>query len=87
VKLPNGYGFEWAGQFQELQDAVKRLEIVVPISILLIFALLYGNLRDLCDSLLVLGAAPPALVGGILHYSSLIQPSVSLSSHLPGDKN
>src|ERR1700730_3931973 len=66
VKLPAGYHFEWAGQFQELQDAVKRLEIVVPISILLIFALLYGNFRDLRDSLLVLGAAPPALVGGIL---------------------
>jgi cobalt-zinc-cadmium resistance protein CzcA len=66
VKLPAGYHFEWAGEFQELQDAVKRLEIVVPISILLIFALLYGNFRNLRDSLLVLGAAPPALVGGIL---------------------
>jgi heavy metal efflux system protein len=66
VKLPGGYHYEWAGEFQELQDAVKRLEIVVPISVLLIFALLYGNFRNLRDSLLVLGAAPPALVGGIL---------------------
>ena len=66
VKLPAGYHFEWAGEFRELQDAVKRLEIVVPISVLLIFALLYGNFRNLRDSLLVLGAAPPALVGGIL---------------------
>jgi len=66
VKLPAGYHFEWAGEFQELQDAVKRLEIVVPISVLLIFALLYGNFRNLRDSLLVLGAAPPALIGGIL---------------------
>jgi cobalt-zinc-cadmium resistance protein CzcA len=66
VKLPAGYHFEWAGEFQELQEAVKRLEIVVPISILLIFALLYGNFRNLRDSLLVLGAAPPALIGGIL---------------------
>jgi cobalt-zinc-cadmium resistance protein CzcA len=66
VKLPAGYHYEWAGEFQELQDAVKRLEIVVPISVLLIFALLYANFRNLRDSLLVLGAAPPALIGGIL---------------------
>jgi cobalt-zinc-cadmium resistance protein CzcA len=66
VKLPTGYHFEWAGEFQELQEAVKRLLIVVPISIVLIFALLYGNFRNLRDSLLVLGAAPPALIGGIL---------------------
>ena len=66
VNLPAGYHYEWAGEFQELQEAVKRLEIVVPISVLLIFALLYSNFRNLRDSLLVLGAAPPALIGGIL---------------------
>jgi cobalt-zinc-cadmium resistance protein CzcA len=66
VKLPAGYHFEWAGEFQELQEAIKRLEIVVPISILLILCLLYANFRSLRDSLLVLGAAPPALIGGIL---------------------
>jgi heavy metal efflux system protein len=66
VKLPSGYHFEWAGEFQELQEAVKRLEIVVPASILLILCLLYANFRSLRDSLLVLGAGPPALIGGIL---------------------
>jgi cobalt-zinc-cadmium resistance protein CzcA len=66
VKLPTGYHFEWAGEFQELQEAVKRLEIVVPISVLLILCLLYANFRSLRDSLLVFGAAPPALIGGIL---------------------
>jgi len=66
VKLPAGYHFEWAGEFQELQEAVKRLEIVVPISILLILCLLYANFRSLRDSLLIFGAAPPALIGGIL---------------------
>ena len=66
VKLPPGYHFEWAGEFQELQEAVKRLEIVVPISIALILCLLYANFRSLRDSLLVFGAAPPALIGGIL---------------------
>ena len=66
VKMPTGYHFEWAGEFQELQEAVKRLEIVVPASILLILCLLYANFRSLRDSLLVLGAGPPALIGGIL---------------------
>jgi len=66
VKLPAGYHFEWAGEFQELQEAIKRLEIVVPISLLLILCLLYANFRSLRDALLVFGAAPPALVGGIL---------------------
>jgi cobalt-zinc-cadmium resistance protein CzcA len=66
VKLPAGYHYEWAGEFQELNEAVARLEIVVPVSILLIFCLLYGNFRSLRDALLVLGAAPPALIGGIL---------------------
>ena len=66
VKLPAGYHFEWAGEFQELQEAVRRLEIVVPISLLLILCLLYANFRSLRDSLLVFGAAPPALLGGVL---------------------
>ena len=66
VKLPAGYHFEWAGEFQELQEAIKRLEIVVPISLLLILCLLYANFRSLRDALLVFGAAPPALIGGIL---------------------
>jgi cobalt-zinc-cadmium resistance protein CzcA len=66
VRLPSGYHFEWAGEFQELREAIKRLEIVVPISILLILCLLYANFRSLRDAFLVLGAAPPALIGGIL---------------------
>lgn len=66
VKLPVGYYFEWAGEFQELQEAVKRLEFVVPISIALILCLLYANFRSLRDSFLVFGAAPPALIGGIV---------------------
>jgi heavy metal efflux system protein len=66
VKLPAGYHFEWAGEFQELQEAIKRLETVVPISVLLILCLLYANFRSLRDALLVFGAAPPALIGGIL---------------------
>src|SRR5262249_25770697 len=54
VSLPSGYHYEWAGEFQELQAAVKRLEIVVPISLLLILMLLYGAFRSLIDALLLL---------------------------------
>jgi heavy metal efflux system protein len=66
ITLPAGYRFEWAGEFQELQEAIRRLEIVVPISIVLILCLLYANFRSLSDALLVFGAAPPALTGGVL---------------------
>jgi len=66
IKLPSGYHYEWAGEFQELQEAVTRLEIIVPISLLLIFCLLYSNFRSLRDALLVFGAVPLSLIGGIL---------------------
>ncbi len=65
VSLPSGYHYEWAGEFQELQAAVKRLEIVVPISLLLILMLLYGAFRSLVDALLLLGTVPLALIGGL----------------------
>ena len=53
VKLPNGYRIEWAGEFEELQHAAKRLEVIVPISLILIMAMLYGLFNSLLDSLLV----------------------------------
>ncbi len=64
--LPAGYHYEIAGEFQELQDAVRRLEIIVPISILIIFFLLYMTFRSLGDAALLLGAMPFALTGGIV---------------------
>jgi cobalt-zinc-cadmium resistance protein CzcA len=66
VSLPQGYRYEWAGEFQELQEAVRRLEIVVPISLVIIFFLLYGTFGNLRDAFLLLGAVPLALIGGIL---------------------
>jgi len=66
IKLPAGYHYEWAGEFQELQAAVARLEIVVPISLLIIFFLLYSMFRSLRDALLLLGTVPLALIGGML---------------------
>jgi cobalt-zinc-cadmium resistance protein CzcA len=66
VNLPAGYYFRWAGEFQELQEAITRLELIVPISFLIIFALLYSHFRSVRDSVLVLAAIPPALIGGVV---------------------
>src|SRR5215475_13110966 len=66
VQLPAGYHYEWAGEFQELEAAVARLEIVVPISLLIIFFLLYSAFRSIRDALLLIGTVPLALIGGLL---------------------
>jgi cobalt-zinc-cadmium resistance protein CzcA len=66
VAMPEGYHYEWAGEFQELQEAVNRLEVVIPISLLIIFFLLYMTFRNLSDPLLLLGSVPVALSGGVI---------------------
>jgi len=66
VTLPSGYRLAWAGEFQQLQAALDRLMIVVPLTLFLILCLLYGNFRNLRDPLVVLSSVPPALTGGIL---------------------
>jgi heavy metal efflux system protein len=66
VKLPPGYRIVWAGEFEDLQSAQKRLAIIVPISLLLIVVLLYSLFNSLRDSLLVLSGIPFAAGGGII---------------------
>ena len=66
VKLPAGYRIIWAGEFEDLETAKKRLEVVVPISLLLILVLLYGLFNSLRDSLLALAGIPFAIAGGII---------------------
>ncbi|MGD0401160.1 MAG: CusA/CzcA family heavy metal efflux RND transporter, partial [Syntrophobacteraceae bacterium] len=66
VKLPSGYRIEWAGEFEELQLAAKRLEVIIPISLVLIVAILYGLFNSMLDSLLVLAGIPFAIAGGVL---------------------
>jgi cobalt-zinc-cadmium resistance protein CzcA len=66
VKLPPGYRLVWAGEFGDLQEAKARLEVIVPISLVLIFGLLYSLFNNLRDSLLALAGIPDAIVGGIL---------------------
>jgi heavy metal efflux system protein len=66
VKLPNGYRIEWAGEFQELREAKERLAVIVPISLVLIMALLYGLFNSLRDSLLALVGIPFSIAGGVI---------------------
>jgi cobalt-zinc-cadmium resistance protein CzcA len=69
VKLPPGYHMEWSGEFGALQEAKKRLGIIVPLSLLLILALLYGLFNSVRDSLIALSGIPFAVAGGILGLS------------------
>jgi cobalt-zinc-cadmium resistance protein CzcA len=66
VKLPTGYRIEWAGEFEWLQQAKKRLSIIVPITFVMILVLLYTLFNSFRDSLLALLGLPFAIGGGIL---------------------
>ena len=65
VKLPTGYTLEWAGELDNLSNAVNRLEIVVLISLGLILVLLFINFGSVRDTLLAASVMPMALVGGV----------------------
>jgi heavy metal efflux system protein len=64
-KFPPGYRVRWGGQFEHLQTASKRLMIVVPVAMLLIFLLLYGTFHSIRLSLLIYTAVPMAATGGV----------------------
>jgi cobalt-zinc-cadmium resistance protein CzcA len=66
VALPQGYKLDWAGEFGALVEAQKRLAMIVPLSLLLIFMLLYSLFNSVRDSLLALSGIPFAVCGGIL---------------------
>jgi heavy metal efflux system protein len=65
VKLPPGYSMTWGGQFENQQRAMKRLMVIVPLSVLLIFVLLFWAFKSVKNALLVLLMIPFALVGGL----------------------
>jgi len=73
VKLPSGYRIIWAGEFESLQLAKGRLEVIIPISLALIMVLLYGLFNSVRDSLLALAGIPFAVGGGVLalYFSGL----------------
>ena len=66
VELPPGSRIEWVGEFGNLQDAIKRLSIVVPISLALIGVLLFFNFGSMVDTLLAMSVIPMAIFGGVL---------------------
>jgi cobalt-zinc-cadmium resistance protein CzcA len=66
IDLPPGYWITWGGQFENLIAARKRLTFVVPLSLLLIFALLFASFGSVKHSLIVFSGVPLALTGGIL---------------------
>jgi cobalt-zinc-cadmium resistance protein CzcA len=66
IQLPSGYHLIWAGEFGDLQEAKQRLEIIVPISFILIAGALYSLFNNFKDAILALAGIPDAIVGGIL---------------------
>ncbi|MGH6831243.1 MAG: efflux RND transporter permease subunit, partial [Methylocella sp.] len=64
VDFPPGYYATWSGQFEYLERAKKRLQVVVPVTVLIIFLLLYLNFRRITETLIVMLSVPFALVGG-----------------------
>jgi cobalt-zinc-cadmium resistance protein CzcA len=66
IELPAGYWVEYGGTFEQLESASQRLAIVVPLALLLIFALLYAAFGSARDALLVFSGVPLALTGGVL---------------------
>jgi copper/silver efflux system protein len=65
VKFPPGYYATWSGQFEYMERAVAKMKIVIPITLLTIFLLLYLNFRRLTETLIVMLSVPFALVGGV----------------------
>lgn len=66
LNLPSGYWLEYGGTFEQLESASKRLSIVVPITLFLIFGLLYSAFGSLRDSVIIFTGIPLALTGGVL---------------------
>lgn len=66
VDLPPGYWVEWGGQFENQQRAMRRLSIIVPLTILLIFILLFSTFNSIRNAALIIMNVPFALIGGIL---------------------
>ncbi|MFM9912443.1 MAG: efflux RND transporter permease subunit [Methylophilaceae bacterium] len=66
IKIPSGYWLVWGGIFEQLESASKRLELVVPVALLLVLVLLYAMFGNLRDGLIVFTGVPFAMTGGLL---------------------
>ena len=65
IRFPAGYYVVWSGQYEYLERATARLKVVVPVTLLIIFLLLYLNFRTVTDTMIVMLSLPFALIGGI----------------------
>ena len=66
VRLPEGYQYEWAGEYESLKKEERRLAVIIPVSLAIIVTLLYILFNSLRDALIVLGVLPFATIGGML---------------------
>lgn len=66
IELPEGYRIDWSGEFENQQRAMARLGWVVPLSVLIIFVLLFDAFKDVTSAALILANVPLAMIGGIL---------------------
>jgi Cu(I)/Ag(I) efflux system membrane protein CusA/SilA len=65
VKMPPGYFVTWSGQFEYMQRAIEKLKVVVPLTLLIVFLLLYLNFNRIEETLIVMLSVPFAMVGGV----------------------
>ncbi|MDO8264527.1 MAG: CusA/CzcA family heavy metal efflux RND transporter, partial [Gallionella sp.] len=65
VKFPSGYYVTWSGQFEYMERAIEKMKVVIPVTLLSIFLLLFLNFRRITETLIVMLSVPFALVGGI----------------------
>jgi Cu(I)/Ag(I) efflux system membrane protein CusA/SilA len=65
VAFPPGYYITWSGQFEYMERAIEKMKVVVPVTLLLIFLLLYLNFKRITETLIVMLSVPFALVGGV----------------------
>jgi len=65
LSLPPGYSLVWSGQYEYMERANKRLAVVIPITLLIIFLLLYFNFKSISESIIVMLTLPFAIAGGI----------------------
>lgn len=65
LKMPSGYYTKWSGQYEFMQQVRERLKIIVPITLALIFILIFWNMGNVAETLITMGTLPFALIGGV----------------------
>jgi cobalt-zinc-cadmium resistance protein CzcA len=85
VKLPTGYDYTWAGEFDSLRKEQKRLAVIIPVSVLIILILLYIQFRTWKDAFIIVATLPFAAIGGVFtlfvtHTSFSISAAVGFTS-------